>query len=93
MALLRHELDCLTEHPLSESQLSNALRQLRGQMAIAAQNQESSALAMAKSMLYCGSAPTWQETFRKIARTTTAQLLDISREILRPDNLLTLRYE
>ena len=93
MALLRHELDRLTEHPLSESQLRNALRQLRGQMAIAAQNQESSALAMAKSMLYCGSAPTWQETFRKIARTTTSQLLDISREILRPDNLLTLRYE
>ncbi len=93
MAVFRHELERLQDHPLSETNLRNALRQLRGQMAIAAQNQESSALAMAKSMLYFSCAPTWQETYQKIAQTTSEQLLQISREILSVDNLLTLRYE
>ena len=93
MAVFLHELERLQDHPLSETNLRNALRQLRGQMAIAAQNQESSALAMAKSMLYFSCAPTWQETYQKIAQTTSEQLLQISREILSVDNLLTLRYE
>jgi predicted Zn-dependent peptidase len=93
MTVFRHELERLRDHPLSETNLRNALRQLRGQMAIAAQNQENSALAMAKSMLYFSGAPTWQETYQKIAQTTSEQLLQISREILSVDNLLTLRYE
>ena len=93
MGVFRHELERLQDHPLSETNLRNALRQLRGQMAIAAQNQESCALSMAKSMLYFSSAPLWQETYQKIAQTTPEQLLDISREVLSVDNLLTLRYE
>jgi len=93
MEILRHELKRLQEGPLSESNLRSALRQLRGQMAIAAQNQEGSALSMAKSMLYFGSAPTWQESFQKISQTDTEQLLRISREILDIDNLFVLRYE
>ena len=93
MTVFRHELERLQDRPLTASQLRSALRQLRGQMAIAAQNQENSALAMAKSMLYFSCAPTWQETYQKIAQTTSEQLLQISREILSVDNLLTLRYE
>ena len=91
--IFRHELLRLQNHPLSEANLRAALRQLRGQMAISAQNQESNALAMAKSMLYFGTAPTWQQTYQKIAKTTPEQLLQISQEVLNSDNLLTLRYE
>lgn len=91
--IFRHELQRLQDHPLSEANLRAALRQLRGQMAIAAQNQESNALSMAKSMLYFGTAPTWQQTYQKIAKTTPEQLLQISQEVLNCDNLLTLRYE
>ena len=91
--LVRHELDKLCSTPLSEAALRNALQQLRGQMAIAAQNQESSALAMAKSMLYFSQAPTWQDTYEKIARTDPKTLLEISQQILTPDTLQTLRYE
>ncbi len=91
--LIRDELDRLCSSPLSDAALRQALRQLRGQMAIAAQNQEASALAMAKSMLYFSTAPTWQETFDKIAGTTPRTLLQISQETLSPDNLYTLRYE
>lgn len=91
--ILYRELQRIQDHPLSESSLHSALRQLRGQMAIAAQNQESCALSMAKSMLHFGSAPTWQESYRKIAQTDSAQLLRISREILNTNKLFTLRYE
>lgn len=93
LALVQHELDKLCLTPLTESGLRHALEQLRGQLAISAQNQENSALAMAKAMLYFGAAPTWEETFRKIARTTTDQLQQVAREIFDPNNTYLLTYE
>ena len=62
-------------------------------MAVAAQNQESTALSMAKSMLYFNSAPTWQQTFQKIAQTDPKTLLEISQQIFTANTLRTLRYE
>ena len=91
--LVQQELDKLQHTPLTESGLRHALEQLRGQLAISAQNQENSALAMAKAMLYFGSAPTWEETFRKVARTTTSQLQQVAREIFDPSNTYLLTYE
>lgn len=91
--LVQHELDKLRNIPLTESGLRHALEQLRGQLAISAQNQENSALAMAKSMLYFSVAPTWEETFRKVARTTTAQLQQVAREIFDDSNTFLLTYE
>ena len=93
MQLVQKELDKLCSTPLSESALRRALQQLRGQMAISAQNQENSALAMAKSMLYFNHAPNWDETFRKIELTTTEQLIRISKETLNPAYIYTLTYE
>jgi predicted Zn-dependent peptidase len=93
LGLVRDELEKLCTTPLSENAVRRALQQLRGQMAISAQNQENSALAMAKSMLYFGHAPVWEETFRKIEQTTSAQLQEISREVLQPDQIFTLTYE
>ena len=93
LGLVRHELDRLCTQPLSESALRHALQQLRGQMAVSAQNQENTALAMAKSMLYFDHAPDWQETFRKIAQTSSEQLLRIAQEALNPESLYILTYE
>ena len=81
------------EQPLSETALRNALNQLRGQLAISAQNQENSALAMAKSVLYRGEAPEWQESFRKIEQTSIAQLQEVARELLNTDSTYILTYE
>ncbi len=92
-SLVKHELDKLATTPLSDAALRNALQQLRGQMAVAAQNQESTALSMAKSMLYFNSAPTWQQTFQKIAQTDPKTLLEISQQIFTANTLRTLRYE
>lgn len=93
LGLVRDELNKLMEQPLSETALRNALNQLRGQLAISAQNQENSALALAKSVLYRGEAPEWQESFRKIEQTSIAQLQEVARELLNTDSTYILTYE
>ena len=93
LALVKKELDKLRETPLTPSALRHALIQLRGQMAISAQNQENEALAMAKSMLYHGSAPDWQQTFEKIANTTPQELFDIANDLFLAQNRYILTYK
>ena len=93
LALVKKELDKLRETPLTPSALRHALIQLRGQMAISAQNQENAALAMAKSMLYHGSAPDWQQTFEKIANTTPQELFDIANDLFLVQNRYILTYK
>lgn len=93
MAVIRKELNRLITTPLTQRELRAALRQLRGQMAISAQNAENNALSMAKSMLYRGYAPTWQQTFEQIAQITPEQLQQVAKEVLEPDKLVVLKYE
>ena len=93
LALVQKELDKLRETPLTPSALRHALIQLRGQLAISAQNQENAALAMAKSMLYHGSAPDWQQTFEKIANTTPQELFDIANDLFLVQNRYILTYK
>jgi len=92
LGLIRQELDRLCTTPLSESALRRALQQLRGQMAISAQNQENSALAMAKSMLYFNHAPNWEETYNRILQTTVGKLQNIAMDTFTPENLFILLY-
>ena len=92
MELIAHEQEILRTKPLSDSALHHALQQLRGQLAISAQNQENSALAMAKSMLYHGSAPEWQETFAKIAQTSAQSLQDVANDLFCDQNRYILTY-
>ena len=91
--LVRHELDKLKQDPLSPTALQKALVQLRGQLAISAQNQENSALAMAKSMLYHGVAPTWQQTMQRIEQTTVLQVQMVAKEIFDAQNTYILTYD
>ena len=93
LELVRHELDKMRETPMSEASLRKAIEQLRGQLAISAQNQENSALAMAKSMLYRGNAPSWQETIQKIAKTSSQQISEIANELFLAENRYILTYE
>ena len=93
LAVIRKELNRLITTPLTPRELRAALRQLRGQMAISAQNAENNALSMAKSVLYRGFAPTWQQTFEQIACITTDELQTVASEVLNPDNLVVLKYE
>ena len=91
--LVRKELDKLMETPLSEAALRHALVQLRGQLAISAQNQENSALAMAKSVLYRGYAPEWPETMVRIEQTSVKQLQEVAQDIFEAQKTFILTYE
>ena len=93
LSVVRKELNRLITTPLTPRELRAALRQLRGQMAISAQNAENNALSMAKSVLYRGFAPTWQQTFEQIACITPDELQTVASEVLNPDNLVVLKYE
>ncbi|MBQ0137245.1 MAG: insulinase family protein, partial [Bacteroidales bacterium] len=91
--LIHKELDKLRQQPLTDKQMQRALRQLYGQMAISAENQENNVLAMAKLMLYHNTAPTWQETFKQIEQLQASDLLETAQEIFTEDNLSVLTYE
>ena len=93
LGLVENELDALRTKPLSVTALRQAKVQLRGQMAISAQNQENSALAMAKSMLYRGYSPEWQETFAKIAQTSSQELIEVANVLFSLENRYILTYK
>ena len=91
--LVENELNKFRTHPMTQSGLKHSMEQLRGQLAISAQNQENSALAMAKSVLYRGEAPSWQEVMAHIEQTTPEQLLKVAQEIFKPENTFILTYK
>ena len=93
LELCHKELKQLRDTTLTTSQLQRALRQLEGQMAISAENQENNALAMAKQMLYHHHAPAWQETFAKVKEITPTQLQDVANEVFAPERIYTLLYD
>ena len=93
LELCHKELKTLRDVRLTSSQLQRALRQLEGQMAISAENQENNALAMAKQMLYHHRAPAWQETFAKVKEITAEQLQDVANEVFAPEKIYTLLYD
>ena len=91
--LCHKELQSLRDVRLTSSQLQRALRQLEGQLAISAENQENNALAMAKQMLYHHCAPQWQETFAKVQKITPEQIQEVANEVFAPDKIYTLLYD
>ena len=93
LELCHKELKQLRDTTLTSAQLQRALRQLEGQMAISAENQENNALAMAKQMLYHHHAPAWQETFAKVQKITPEQLQDVANEIFAQEKIYTLLYD
>lgn len=93
LELCHKELRTLRDTTLTSSQLQRALRQLEGQMAIAAENQENNALAMGKQMLYHHHAPAWQETFARLQAITPSQLQEVANEVYAPEKICTLLYD
>ena len=93
LELCHKELKQLRDTTLTSTQLLRALRQLEGQMAISAENQENNALAMAKQMLYHHHAPAWRETFAKVKEITPTQLQEVANEVFAPEKIYTLLYD
>ena len=85
-------LDRLRERPLTTLQLAAAKKQLIGQVGVAADNFESTALGMAKTFLHYGEYEGSEALYRRIEALTAQQLWDIANELFPRDNLSVLIY-
>ncbi len=93
LSLIYKQLATLREKPLSDTTFRKYLRQLLGQMAIAAENPENNALTMAKSVLYKNTASPWQDVYAHVAQFTPADLYRIGNELFEEKNISTLLYQ
>ncbi len=90
--LVHSELARLTDARLSESALTAAKRQLKGQVTLGWENGENVAIAMGRRLLHQGKTQTLEELCEEIDALTTTQLLDIAQDIFSPSRLTTLVY-
>ena len=79
--LVNKEIEKLKTKELTSMQLSLAKRQWKGQLGIAAENNENNALSMGKQLLLFNSYTPIEEIFTQIDRITSAQLIEVANEI------------
>ena len=92
LRLVRDELRRLRETPLTPTALHRALCQVKGQMAVASDNSENAALALAKQVLHTGRVTGWHETLQKMQTFTPALLRDTAADIFAEPTLSILQY-
>lgn len=92
LVLTRKELLKLCTTQLGTTQLSRAKKQLIGQIAISAENNESQMLSIGKSLLVYDRVDDLPAICKKIEAITAQQLTEVANEILHPDKLSTLIY-
>ena len=80
---LRHMYD----NKMSQRQLLNAQKQLKGQLGVATANLENNAIALAKNMLRLGKVESLQETCERIDAVTAEHIQEVAYEVFAPDNL------
>ena len=90
--LVKKELKRLCDKPLSDTQLRAAKKQIIGQIGVARDNAESTALGMAKTFLHYGKVDDPKELFRRIEALTARELWEVSNEMFAEDYLSTLIY-
>ena len=90
--LIHEELQRFRETELTASALHRALCQIRGQMAVSADNSENAALAMAKQVLHTNRVTTWQQSLEVMQTFTPAFLRETAEEIFGPDTISVLQY-
>lgn len=90
--LVREELQRLIDTPLTGRQLAAAKKQLIGQLGVAADNFENTALAMAKTFLHYGRPEDTAALVRRIEALTPDELQAIAAELFPADHLTTLIY-
>lgn len=88
ITIIKKELKKLREVKLGSVQLHTAKEQLKGQIAMAEENNVGLMLTMAKSILDKNEVNSLEQIFSEIDEITTYQLLDISNEIF-DDNLFS----
>jgi predicted Zn-dependent peptidase len=87
------ELNQLQKSKLSTAHLHAAKKQMMGQIALNRDNNENIALATGKSFLCYNHYESIDETFAKIDRIKSEDLLDVANEILDRDKISSLIFE
>ena len=90
--VVNREFSKLREKKLGTLQLSKAKRQLLGQIAISAENNETLMLSMAKSYLVYNKFDDLKEISKKIYRITAEEILEIANEVLYQAKLSSLTF-
>ncbi len=90
--LIKKEFDILKKKPMGNVQLHKAKQQLKGQLAMSEENNNSMMLMMAKTMLDLNRVPDINELFKKIDETTAEQLMELARENFVIENMSQLTY-
>ena len=93
LKLIRKELDRLIDSPITDYQFRAAKKQIKGQIGVACDNNESFALDFGKSFLHYGWEKDITSLFRRIDELTPALLQEVAREIFDTDVLTTLIYK
>lgn len=81
LRLIKKELKSIMEKELTPMQLSVAKRQWKGQLGIAAENNENSALSMAKNYLHHQRFIELEEVFAKVDEITSKQIKEVANEL------------
>ena len=92
MELVYRELERLAKEPLTETELTAALRQTRGQLLVASDNKEQHFLTMGKSFLHTGRFDTDEELSERLSTLTPEGLYETARELFQRANFHTLIY-
>lgn len=90
--LVKKELKKLCDKPLSPAQLAAAKKQIIGQIGVARDNAENTALGMAKTFLHYHKMDDPKELFLRIEELTAKELWEVSNEMFAEDYLSTLIY-
>jgi predicted Zn-dependent peptidase len=93
LRLIDKELQLLRDRALSSSQLHAAVKQLKGQMGVAADQREGVALGMGKRFLHYNRYAPLSEIFSKLDALTPSGLLEIANEVLDADRLCGLSFD
>lgn len=93
ITLVKEEFKKLCDVPLTKQQLNKAKQQVRGQLAISFDNQESYALNMAKSFLIYKKVDSFETILDELNKLTSKDIQRIAYELLNEEKLSTLIYE
>ena len=88
--LVKGEFKRLMENPLSEKTLAAAKKQIKGQLAVACDNNENFAIDFGKSFLHFGDEKDIEKLYQKIDAVTAEQIQQVAKEIFDKDSLATL---
>ena len=93
ISLVKKELNRFREKPLTKRQLASAKEQMKGQLAMAEENNLSLMLSMGRSVLDIGRVPSLEEIYYQIDEITSFKLRDVAQEIFDDDKMSYLIME